>query len=114
MIQDILGRLKNLRLNIVNSPDFNTYATKQSKEIIDQVLQTFIAVNRGVTSSSGSNTTFNVLDKFSLNGSNSIKNRLQIINEKNNIITMIKISPELSSEIKRWSITKINMINGIR
>lgn len=112
MIQDIIGRLKNLRINIVNSPDFTTYATEKSKKIIDQVLQTFINLNRKVTSGPGLDisTSDRVINSFSLNGNHSIKNRLQIMNEKNKINMMIKISPEIGSDIKRWAISKINMI----
>lgn len=112
MMQDIIGRLKNLRINIVNSPDFGTYATNQSKSIIDQVLQTFINLNRKTTGSSGLDisTSDRVINSFSLNGNHSIKNRLQIMNEKNKITMMIKISPEIGSDVKRWAINKINMI----
>jgi hypothetical protein len=112
MIQDILGRLKLLRLNIVNSPDFNTYATEKSKKLIDEVLQTFIRINNKNTGSSGLDisTSDRVINSFNLNGNHSIKNRLQIINEKNNITMMIKISPKIGSDIKRWAIEKINSI----
>lgn len=112
MIGDILGRLKELKINIVNSPDFNTYATSKSKQLIDEVMKTFIVVHKKSIGSSGLNLTTSdrVINSFNLNGNHSIKNRLQILNDTNNIAMMIKISPEIGSDFKKWAIEKINMI----
>ena len=105
MIQDIIGRLKTLRLNIVNSPDFNTYSTNKAKNLIDQVLQTFIKLNNR-----SSYTTDRVLNSFSLNGNHSIKNRLQIMNDMSNTRMTIKISPGIPSEMKKYILSKLDII----
>ena len=105
MIQDIIGRLKTLRLNIVNSPDFNTYSTNKAKNLIDQVLQTFIKLNNR-----SSYTTDRVLNSFSLNGNHSIKNRLQIMNDMSNTRTTIKIAPGIPSEMKKYILSKLDII----
>ena len=105
MIQDIIGRLKTLRLNIVNSPDFNTYSTNKAKNLIDQVLQTFIKLNNR-----SSYTTDRVLNSFSLNGNHSIKNRLQIMNDMSNTRMTIKIAPGIPSEMKKYILSKLDII----
>ena len=111
MIQDIIGRLKTLRLNIVNSPDFNTYATNKSKMLIDQVLQAFIKTNQRTQQSYlGFNVNNRIDSSFNLRGDHSIRNKVQIINDMNNTRLAIKISPEIPSEMKKMAMAKLDMI----
>jgi hypothetical protein len=112
MIQDIIGRLKTLRLNIVNSPDFNTYTTNKSKELIDQVLQTFIKLNNNSMAilSSYTNTSNRVINSFNLNGNHSIKNRFQIMNDMSKTRLSIKIAPGIPSEMKKYALAKLDII----
>jgi len=115
MIQDILGRLKTLRLNIINSPDFNTYSTQKAKLLIDDVLKVFIRVNQKSTSKYNldGNISSNIVNKFGLNGNHTIKNKLQIMNQLNSTKTMIRVSPELSSDMRKYCINKIEMIKKL-
>jgi hypothetical protein len=72
----------------------------------------FIRVNQSVTSKYklDGNVSNRIIDKFSLDGNHSIKNRLQIMNELNSTKTMIRITPELSSDVRKFCIDRINMI----
>lgn len=106
---DVLGRLRNLELDIEKSPDYNKGSTRKARTMIDEVLKVFQQrshlMSAGVKSPGSI-----VLDKFGV-GSHSgyVKDRLAIMKD----ITMIqqKVNYSVASpDIKRWVISKLELI----
>lgn len=111
---EITERLRRLKVDVDNSPEFNSTATARVKAIVDSVLNVFLRLNKNVMGNGFHNPTQNIISNFGLSGNNSVKNRLTIMTNVDTLKNRINMNRELSPSVKQIAVSKLDMIKRVR
>jgi hypothetical protein len=107
---DVLNKIKNLKTDVVKSPDYNTTATAKVRKLVDEIISGLIKLQGRTV---GGNPFNNVLgNMMGSSGSNSmfVKSRNSIIADINDIKREVINTRDINTQLTQYVNSKLEEI----